>query len=439
MKRIGVIGLVVAIVLLMGAATPVIAQANGVGPNVTGHGHLVAKITIEEPGKGPPAHSLPHQVSSFQHTGALGNSLVSEAQLWAIIIGISDYVGGANDLRYADDDAAEVRNVLIERYGYPADHIIMLLGDKDRSNYNFLSRLATRDKILAAISEIADKEKAGDEVVFYFSGHGGYSDADVDGDGEIIDEGIYVQDGRFIWDGELRDAFSSFNTSRIVFGFDSCMAGGMTDLAASGRIVAMASTETGYSYELGGRIRSGEFTYWFANDGMYDGRADYVDNVLGRADVTVEEAWDWANANCVYDTPTIDDKFTDDLLLGYYGAAPPPPPPTGGNMHVDSITFSSKSAGPNLFLYTTVKVVDDATGLGVTGSTVEMTLVRTGGSSWSFAGSTDGNGEVKFALAKAATGVYTATVENGTYPNYNCSGLPFSGSCTLNSNGTITP
>jgi hypothetical protein len=436
MKRIGVLGLVVAVALLMSAVAPALAQAHGAGPNTTGHGHLVAKITIEEPGKGPPTESPAHQVRSFQRTGTLGDPLVANAQLWAIIIGISDYVGTANDLRYADDDAAEVRAALIERYGYPADHIIMLLGDKDRLNYAFPSRLATRANILAAISEIAGQEIAGDEVVFYFSGHGGYSDVDVDGDGETIDEGIYVQDGQFIWDGELKAAFSAasgFDTSRIVFGFDSCMAGGMTDLAASGRIVAMASTETGYSYELGGRFRNGEFSYWVVDDGMYDGRADYVDSLPGRADVTVEEAWHWANANCVYDTPTIDDEFTNDLLLGYYGAGLPPPT---GSMHIASITFSSKVAGSNLFLYTTVKVVDDATNLGVSGATVEMTLVGLGGSR-SFAGNTNSAGEVKFTLVKASPEGYMATVISVTHPDYVCGGLPVSRSCTLNPDGTI--
>jgi hypothetical protein len=366
--------------------------------------------------------------------GARCHTVTGGSQLWAVIIGISDYVGSVNDLRYADDDAAEVRAVLVERYGYPADHIIMLLGDKDRRNYAFPSRLASRANIMAAINEIKGQESKGDEVVFYFSGHGSYSDADVDGDGEVIDEGIYVQDGQFIWDGELKDAFSSFDTSRIVLGFDSCMSGGMTDLAATGRIVAMASTETGYSYELGGRFKNGEFTYWFIDDGMYDGRADYVDSLAGRADVTVEEAWDWTNANCVYDTPTIGDLFTYDLLLGYYGAAPPP---SIGNMHVAGITFSSKVAGPNLFLYTTVKIVDDATGLGVSGATVEMTLVDPVGS-WNLTGSTDGNGEVRFTLVKAASGDYAATVTSVTHPNYECGGLPSSASCRLAPNGIIT-
>ena len=434
MKTVGVLGLVAAVALLMVVVTPSIAQANGVGPNVAVHGHLVTKITIEEPGEGRPTEPPTREVRSSQHTDTLGASLAAGAHLWAVIIGISDYAGTVNDLRYADDDAAEVRAVLMERYGYPADHIIMLLGDKDRRNYAFPSRLATRTNILAAINEIKGQESEGDEVVFYFSGHGGCSDIDIDSDGEVIDEGIYVQDGQFIWDGELKDEFSSFDTSRIVFGFDSCLSGGMTDLEATGRIVAMASTEAGYSYELGGRIKNGEFTYWFIDDGMYDGSADYVDSLAGRADVTVEEAWDWANANCVYDTPTLSDLFTNDLLLGYYGAAPPPPTE---NMHVASITFSSKIAGPNLFLYTMVKVVDDATELGVSGATVEMTLAGSTGS-WSFAGNTNGSGEVKFTLIKASLGGYTATVTSVTHPDYVCGGLPFSVSCTLNPDGTIT-
>ena len=78
-------------------------------------------------------------------------------------------------------------------------------------------------------------------------------------------------------------------------------------------------------------------------------------------------------------------------------------------MYVESIVFSSKVAGPNKFLYTTVKVVDgNVQPLG--GVRVEMTLYHQElGDTW-FAGDTDVDGMVKFTQKKAPSGHYTATV-----------------------------
>ena len=325
MKRIGVLGLVLAVSLLISSAAPVLAK-----PNTPAHAHIVHKITIEDPTKGPPMPPAPGEKAPGMATGNLGSNLGSGAELWAIVIGISDYAGTVNDLRYSDDDALEVRATLIERYGYPAGNIKLLMGERETGRYSDISQLATSGNIEDAINYIKANAGRRDEVVFYYSGHG------AEGGGM---QGIVPWEATLesiIWDTDLEDLFSGFETSRIIFGFDSCMAGGMSpELKDQGRIIVMASTETGLSYELGGRIRNGEFTYWFVDDGMYDGHADYYDHDDNPAttDVTVEEAWDHANANCVYDTPTNADLFTDDLLMGYYG------PPT-----LVSITVTPESA-----------------------------------------------------------------------------------------------
>jgi len=354
MKRIGVLGLVLAVSLLMSVVAPTLAK-----PNTPTHAHIVHKITIEEPTKGPPMPPPPGEKAPGMATGDLGTSLASGAQLWAIIIGISDYAGTVNDLRYSDDDALEVRATLLERYGYPAGHIKLLMGERETGRHSDISQLATRDNIKAAIDYIKNREVDGDEVVFYYSGHG------AEGGGM---QGIVPWEATLasvIWDTDLASWFSDFNTSRIVLGFDSCMAGGMSpELEAPGRILAMASTETGLSYELGGRIKNGEFTYWFVDDGMYDGRADYYDHDANpaTADVTVEEAWDHANANCVYDTPTNADLFTDDFLMGYYG------PPTLVSITVTPETATIPVGGTQQFT---------ATGNYSDGSEADLTTIVT--------------------------------------------------------------
>lgn len=226
---------------------------------------------------------------------------------WAVVIGISDYAGEANDIQYADDDALDMLDVLAA-YGYPRDHILLLISDYDENN-------ATKGEIIDAIYWLREREKSESEVLFFYSGHGARGRAN-DGDGEGVDEAIVPYEctaGSLIWDGELKTMFSDFETSRIIFVFDSCYSGGMTDLKADGRIVVMASSESGLSYE-GEEWGNGQFTYYFADEGILQGLADKYDQLEGVKDVVVEEAYDYAKSKCVYQTPTISDSFENDLL-----------------------------------------------------------------------------------------------------------------------------
>ena len=106
--------------------------------------------------------------------------------------------------------------------------------------------------------------------------------------------------------------------SRIIFIFDSCYAGGMTDLKSEGRIVVMACSESGLSYEFS-TLENGQFTYYFVEEGVLFGNADVYDHdgdseLTEPDDVTVEEAFDYAKANCQRQRPTISDSFANDLL-----------------------------------------------------------------------------------------------------------------------------
>jgi hypothetical protein len=240
----------------------------------------------------------------------LGEQLGTGAKKYAIIVGISDYPGTANDLQYCDDDAQDMYDALTTLYGYNSSNIHILL-DMDAS-FN-----ATRD----AVNDIKSKAVAGDEVVFFFSGHGTNGVAN-DGDREKMDEGLVSHDGNpsgnivAIWDGQLKDWFAGFQTSRIIFIFDSCLAGGMTDLQAPGRVIDMACSESGVSYE-DDSWQNGQFTYFFVDQGMSGSLADRYDhdNNAASPDVTVEEAFDYGKANCQKQTPTISDSFDRDLLL----------------------------------------------------------------------------------------------------------------------------
>jgi len=263
---------------------------------------LVEKISLHG---GQPRGATGGQKRVGAATGFLGE--VCDGRRYAIVVGISNYPGSANDLQYAAKDALDMAGVLKDTYGFNS---ITTLTDK----------AATRSAILNTIATVQGQARAEDEVVFFFSGHGMNGVAD-DGDTEKVDEAIVANDASNpfklapIWDGELRRAFSGFQTSRIIFIFDTCMAGGMDDLQAPGRVILAASTERGYAYE-GPEWGNGEFTYYLTG-GIATGDANihnYGYGVLVPPQVTAEEAFDYAKANCTADNPVIVDSFTNDLL-----------------------------------------------------------------------------------------------------------------------------
>lgn len=265
---------------------------------------LIKKVSI--PGKGkPPSHpskpDKPNKKTSGAATGSIGAEVTGNK--YAIVIGIADYKGEDNDLSYTIHDAEAMENVLTSKYGFLEGNIISLRNSD-----------ATSVNILGAIEALKGVVTPDSEVVFFYSGHGGIGIAS-DGDKEGKDESIYVYD-RHLWDGELKTAFEGFD-GRIVFFFDSCAAGGMDDLAGSGRIINMATQEKRFTTaiedgSLGGGYGYGEFTYYFVVEGMGEGLAD---TTTTNGSVTVEEAFDYAKQETVSDHPTIYDGFTDDLLL----------------------------------------------------------------------------------------------------------------------------
>jgi metacaspase-1 len=271
------------------------AKTNGPGNVNATNVELVKKVTL----KGPAARG--GKAPSTAATGILGQPVPANGNKYAIVVGIKDYPGSSSDLQYTVADANLMKDVLVTNYGF------------DNVN-ELIDVAATKTAIYNAIVNLKNTVKSTDEVVFYFSGHGAKGKAD-DGDKNNVDQAIVVQENNqfaFIWDGELVQWFSGFATNRIIFIFDSCLAGGMAVLNEPGRVVCMGSTINSMSLEgatWGGG--HGQFTYYFAEAGMQDGLANVR---LADKWVTVEEAFDYANANCKSQTPTIADGFTNDLL-----------------------------------------------------------------------------------------------------------------------------
>jgi peptidoglycan/xylan/chitin deacetylase (PgdA/CDA1 family)/uncharacterized caspase-like protein len=113
-------------------------------------------------GGGASADGAPTAAATAPSAGAIASAPLYR-QSWALVVGINAYKSWPQ-LSYAVNDAKAVRELLMRKYGFAADHITTLL-DGD----------ATRDKILAALGDsLADGKRVTreDRVMVFFAGHG---------------------------------------------------------------------------------------------------------------------------------------------------------------------------------------------------------------------------------------------------------------------------
>ncbi len=177
---------------------------------------------------------------------------------YAVVVGIADYSGSWNDLDYCDEDA---------------DHWESYLEGKGYAVHKLLDSEATKENILLEIAWMASAEGPGSYCVFTYSGHGDY-----DSGSYLLD---YTEEG--LWDYELANAFSSFESDHIFFFFDCCASGDFNDnLGGYGRYVVEASGYDEFSLDDPDH-RYGAFTYWFLVDGLDDNDSWSVEDAFQNA------------------------------------------------------------------------------------------------------------------------------------------------------------
>lgn len=134
---------------------------------------------------------------------------------WAVIIGIADYQGSDSDLWHPDEDAKDMYSELTRQQGYRKANIKLLTNNK-----------ATAQAISNAITWLVTNEKAGDEVVFFYSGHGYRApdgdgwDSDVESDGN--DEMIVTYDFYGLPDGWFKTKLAAVESTKFALMFGSC-------------------------------------------------------------------------------------------------------------------------------------------------------------------------------------------------------------------------
>ncbi|HPI32919.1 MAG TPA: caspase family protein, partial [candidate division Zixibacteria bacterium] len=148
------------------------------------------------------------------------------AHKYAYVIGISDYDGTANDLNFCDDDARDVIAFLNSQ------------GFTVRSDIDYSASAAN---IQAGLIWLRDAAVPGDEVAFFYSGHG--TKVRPSGGSSIISRDLYYLTHAYVM-GYLNAA----NCTKKTINLDACVIGDFHADCKTGTVLSTASVSK-YSYD----------------------------------------------------------------------------------------------------------------------------------------------------------------------------------------------
>ena len=224
---------------------------------------------------------------------------------WALLIGINDYYGGTRDNIGSYQDARDLRQYLFH-LGWRYDHVVLLP-----------NRDATASMILQAFQWLASKTNDQSVVVFNYSGH--EDPVHYGGTRHIM---LQAADNRFIADTIVARDLGYVRAAKMWINLAVCRAGGFNDpgLVKSGRVVTFSSPESELSYE-DPDVHHSVMGWFLIMEGMVQRQGDYN----GNGDVTVEEAFKYANPRIQSRTGGAQDPFMKDELSGSLSLIPPKP------------------------------------------------------------------------------------------------------------------
>jgi hypothetical protein len=144
----------------------------------------------------------------------------------ALLVGIN-YYGTSNQLNGCINDVQNIRNMLIDAYGYCKEDILML-----RDDLIDQTLAPAYDNILNELNALADKSSTLEEIWFHYSGHGAQVN-DLNGD-EISKLDNVIMPSDYLAKGVIVDdmLFSILKKMkcRVIMLFDSCHSGTVCDL-----------------------------------------------------------------------------------------------------------------------------------------------------------------------------------------------------------------
>lgn len=157
--------------------------------------------------------------------------------VWAVIVGIDDYPGERYDLGAGIADARDV-DAALAHHGVPESQRTLLLGDD-----------ADGASLRAALDWLVAHAGPESTAVVFYSGHVREVSGDPDGDGEAIDEVLFLSDGTEVLDGELAATLDDLAARRTWLAIAGCFGGGFDDAVGPGDLLTAAAPEGELAYE----------------------------------------------------------------------------------------------------------------------------------------------------------------------------------------------
>jgi hypothetical protein len=284
-------------------------ETRGVAVRGTGEGERTPTLEFSE--------RLPLQegsneivVTAFDHENLSSTRtvtvtrLVDRGQIWAVVVGISQY-RAVRSLRYADKDALAFYDYLIAQVGVPKGNVTLLTNDQ-ATLFNLKRSLGT---------DLKRKAGQKDTVIIYYAGHGAPETDATSPDEDGLEKYLvpYDADPNDLYTTalpmrEVETIFQRLASDRVIFITDSCYSGataGRTFATASrravvsdaflarlskgkGRVVLTASRASEVSEERE-TLGHGVFTYYLL-EGLR-GKAD----LDGDGVITVDEAYTYVS------------------------------------------------------------------------------------------------------------------------------------------------
>ncbi|QLQ12105.1 MAG: caspase family protein [Brevundimonas sp.] len=168
------------------------------------------------------------------------------ARIFAVMVGVSDYGGAANNLDNTDQDALQLAEQLRRD------------GSLNEASVTLINSEAAVQGVRNAFRQVAAQAGPDDTFLFFFSGHGGQTATPVGGlepDGKS--ETIVMRDGQ-ISDEELGDLFGTLRTRLSLLILDSCFSGGFArNVVDRPGVMGLFSSEEDLTSAVADKFRAG--------------------------------------------------------------------------------------------------------------------------------------------------------------------------------------
>ncbi|OJA18688.1 hypothetical protein AZE42_11005 [Rhizopogon vesiculosus] len=134
----------------------------------------------------------------------------------------------SSPLYHAHEDAQSLRSLLIEKFDYREENIVLLMDDKQLPNHLW----PTQKNILEQITKMVSGASENDQFFFYYSGHGSQITCKHHTETDGKDEVIYTYNGHRIVDNTLKEQLVKPlpRGSKLFALFDSCHSDTILDL-----------------------------------------------------------------------------------------------------------------------------------------------------------------------------------------------------------------